>query len=168
MKAGPKGTLSAPPLDPRRLPKAGGARCIAFIERYITVPKGIGARKRLKLRPWQRAIVRGVLDEPRPRHGLVSIPAGNSKGRPAAAMGLYGLLADGVEGAQVLVVASDERQARIIFNTARRMVELEPDLEAGFTSSRPAARAPHRFDVHGSARRSGQPAGLGSVDGHSG
>jgi hypothetical protein len=35
-------------------------------------------------------------------------------------MGLYGLLADGVEGTQVLVVASDERQARIIFNTARR------------------------------------------------
>jgi phage terminase large subunit-like protein len=30
----------------------------------------------------------------------------------------------------VLVVASDERQARIIFNTARRMVQLEPDLEA--------------------------------------
>jgi phage terminase large subunit-like protein len=71
-----------------------------------------------------------VLDEPRPRQGLVSIPAGNGKSTLAAAMGLYGLLADGVEGAQVLVVASDERQARIIFNTARRMVELDPDLEA--------------------------------------
>jgi phage terminase large subunit-like protein len=94
------------------------------------VPKGTGARKRLKLRPWQRDIVRGVLDEPRPRQGLVSIPAGNGKSTLAAAMGLYGLLADGVEGAQVLVVASDERQARIIFNTARRMVELDPDLEA--------------------------------------
>jgi hypothetical protein len=44
MKAGPKGTLSAPPLDLRRLPKAGGARCIAFVERYVTVPKGTGAR----------------------------------------------------------------------------------------------------------------------------
>ena len=45
-------------------------------------------------------------------------------------MGLYGLLADGVEGAQVLVVASDERQARIIFHTARRIVELNTDLES--------------------------------------
>jgi phage terminase large subunit-like protein len=71
-----------------------------------------------------------VLDEPRPRQGLVSIPAGNGKSTLAAAMGLYGLLADGVEGAQVLVVASDERQARIIFNTSRRVVELDPDLEA--------------------------------------
>jgi hypothetical protein len=60
----------------------------------------------------------------------VSIPAGNGKSTLAAAMGLHGLLADGVEGAQVLAVESDERQARIILNTARRMVELEPDLEA--------------------------------------
>jgi phage terminase large subunit-like protein len=33
-----------------------------------------------------------------------------------------------VEGAQVSVVASDERQARIIFNAARRMVELDKAL----------------------------------------
>jgi hypothetical protein len=84
----------------------------------------------MKLRPWQRDIIHGVLDEPRPRQALVSIPAGNGKSTLAAAVGLYGLLADGVEGAQVLVVASDERQARIIQNTARRMVELEPQLGA--------------------------------------
>jgi phage terminase large subunit-like protein len=128
MKAGPKGTVTAPPLELRRFPKRGGDRCIRFVERYITVPKGTGARKRMKLRPWQREIVHGVLDEPRPRQGMVSIPAGNGKSTLAAAMGLYGLLGDRVEGAQVLVVASDERQARIIFNTARRMVELDERL----------------------------------------
>jgi phage terminase large subunit-like protein len=117
-------------LDLRRFPRRGGDRCIRFIERYITVPKGTGARKRIKLRPWQRDIICGVLDEPRPRQGLVSIPAGNGKSTLAAAIGLYGLLADGVEGAQVLVVASDERQARIIWQTARRMVELDDDLAA--------------------------------------
>jgi phage terminase large subunit-like protein len=131
VKAGPKGTPTAPPLDLRRLPKAGGARCIAFCERYITVPKGTGAKHRLKLRPWQKAIVRGVLDEPRPRQALVAIPAGNGKSTLAAAIGLYGLLGDGVEGAQVLVVASDERQARIIFRTAKRMVELDKDCPPG-------------------------------------
>jgi phage terminase large subunit-like protein len=128
MKPGPKGDPSAPPLDLRRLPKRGGARAVAFIERYVTVPKGTGARRRFKLRPWQREIVHAVLDEPRPRQALVSIPAGNGKSTLAAALGLYGLLADRVEGAQVLVIASDERQARIILNTARRMVELEPAL----------------------------------------
>jgi phage terminase large subunit-like protein len=128
MKAGPKGQITAAPLDLRRLPKRGGSRAIAFIERYVTVPKGTGARRRLRLRPWQREIVHGLLDEPRPRQGLVSIPAGNGKSTLAAALGLYGLLADRVEGAQVICVASDERQARIILNTARRMVELDPAL----------------------------------------
>jgi hypothetical protein len=130
MKAGPKGTLSVPPLDLRRLPKRGGSRAIAFVERSVTVPKGTGARRRLKLRPWQREIVHAVLDEPRPRQALVSIPAGNGKSALAAALGLYGLLADRTEGAQVICVASDERQARIILNTARRMVELDPALYA--------------------------------------
>jgi phage terminase large subunit-like protein len=128
MKPGPKGDPTAPPLDLRRLPKRGGARAVAFIERYVTVPKGTGARRRLKLRPWQREIIHAVMDEPRPRQALVSIPAGNGKSTLAAALGLYGLLADRVEGAQVLVIASDERQARIILNTARRMVELDPAL----------------------------------------
>jgi len=128
MKAGPKGQVTAPPLDLRRLPKRGGSRAIAFVERYVRTPKGTGARHRMRLRPWQRAIVHGLLDEPRPRQGLVSIPAGNGKSTLAAALGLFGLLADGVEGAQVLVVASDERQAGIILRTAKRMVELEPEL----------------------------------------
>jgi phage terminase large subunit-like protein len=130
MRAGPKGQVTAPPLNLRRLPRRGGARAIAFIERYVTVPKGTGARHRMKLRPWQREIIRGVLDDPRPRQALVAIPAGNGKSTLAAAIGLYGLLGDGVEGAQVLVVASDERQARIIFRTAKRMVELDRDLSA--------------------------------------
>jgi phage terminase large subunit-like protein len=130
MKAGPKGQVTAPPLDLRRLPKRGGSRAIAFVERYVRTPKGTGARRRMRLRPWQRAIVHGLLDEPRPRQGLVSIPAGNGKSTLAAALGLFGLLADGVEGAQVLVVASDERQAGIILRTAKRMVELDDELAA--------------------------------------
>jgi phage terminase large subunit-like protein len=130
MKAGPKRTVTAPPLDLRRLPRRGGSRVVAFVERYVRTPKGTGARKRMKLRPWQRAIVHGLLDEPRPRQGLVSIPAGNGKSTLAAALGLYGLLGDGVEGAQVLVVASDERQAGIILRIAKRMVELDDELAA--------------------------------------
>jgi phage terminase large subunit-like protein len=100
----------------------------AFCRAFLYVPKGKGARKRLRLRPWQLDIVAGLFDEPRPRRGLVSIPRGNGKSTLAAALGLYGLLADGVEGAQVLCVASDARQAGIVFGIARRMVELEPRL----------------------------------------
>jgi phage terminase large subunit-like protein len=99
VKAGPKAQLTAPALDLRRLPRRGGSRAIAFIERYVRTPKGKGELHRMRLRPWQKTIVHGLLDEPRPREGLVSIPAGNGKSTLAAALGLYGLLADGVQGA---------------------------------------------------------------------
>jgi phage terminase large subunit-like protein len=160
VKAGPKGAPTAPPLDLRRLPKRGGARCIAFCERYITVPKGTGAKHRLKLRGWQREIVRGVLDEPRPRQALVAIPAGNGKSTLAAAIGLYGLLGDQVEGAQVLVVASDERQARIIFRTAKRMVELDRDL-----SERVQVFADHLLEPRTDSIFMALPADPGSLQG---
>jgi phage terminase large subunit-like protein len=128
MKAGPKGEFSARPLELRGLPRAGGERAIAFIEKYIYVPKGTGARKPLKLRFWQQDLVRPLFDDPRPRQALYSVPRANGKSTLAAAIGLYGLFADREEGASVLVVASDERQASLIFHTARRMVELNPKL----------------------------------------
>ena len=128
MRAGPKAAITAPPLDLSGLPEAGAERVIAFAESFLYVPKGTGARKRLVLRPWQREIVHALFNDPRPRQGLLSLPRGNGKSTLAAALGLYGLFADQVEGAQVLCVASDERQARIVFNTARRMIELEPRL----------------------------------------
>lgn len=100
---------------------------MAFAERYLRVPRGHGALGPVRLRPWQRRIVRGALSSG-VRTCLVSVPRGNGKSTLAAVVGLYGLFADGVEGAQVLVVASDERQAGIVFNLARRMVELNPAL----------------------------------------
>jgi phage terminase large subunit-like protein len=160
VKAGPKGTPTAQPLDLRRLPRRGGSRAIAFVERYVTLPKGTGARRRMKLRPWQKSIVHGLLDEPRPRQGLVSIPAGNGKSTLAAALGLYGLLADRVEGAQVICVASDERQARIILNTARRMVELEPALYA-----RVQIYADHLGEPHTDSTLFALPADPGALQG---
>lgn len=128
MRAGPKAEVTAEPLDLSDLPESGGDRVVAFVEQLLPVPKGTGAKKPLVLRVWQRRIVGGLFDDPRPRQGLVSIPRGNGKSTLAAALGLYGLLGDGVEAAQVLCVASDERQARIVFNAARRMVELNPAL----------------------------------------
>jgi len=129
VKVGPKREITAAPLDLSALPSAGGERVIAFCERYLHTPKGTGARKPLRLREWQKDIILDLFDDPRPRQALVSMPRGNGKSTLAAAIGLYGLFADGVEGAQVLCVASDERQASIVFNAARRMVQLEPLLE---------------------------------------
>src|SRR5690625_4486288 len=106
-------------------------RIAAIALEYLKVPKGTGALDPFRLRPWQRDDIVKTFYPPtgsRPRQGVVSMPRGNGKSALAAVLALYGLLADEVQGAQVLVVASDERQARIIFNSARRMVELDERL----------------------------------------
>src|SRR5690625_1270541 len=132
MKMGPKAATSGDPLDLSGLPaKRDYRRIAAFAESFLIVPKGAGSGEPFKLRAWQRDQIVKRLYPPtgrRPRQGLVSMPRGNGKTGLAAVLGMYALLADGVEGAQVLIVASDERQARIVFNTARRMVELDERL----------------------------------------
>jgi phage terminase large subunit-like protein len=56
---------------------------------------------------------------------VVAIPRGNGKSTLAAALGLWALV-DGPEGAQVPIAGGvSERQSRICFDTARRMVQLD-------------------------------------------
>jgi hypothetical protein len=57
------------------------------------------------------------------------LPRGQGKTSLTAVLALFELLA-GAEGAQVVVVATDERQAGLCFRAASRMVELHPALEA--------------------------------------
>jgi phage terminase large subunit-like protein len=102
---------------------------VAFLERFIVMPKGTGARKRMVVRDWQRDRIHELYDpDPRPRFGLWSMPRGQGKSAMASALGLYGIHADGVDDALVVVVAADERQAGIVFNTAVRMTELSKPL----------------------------------------
>lgn len=130
-KAGPKRATADHELDLSMLPvKRDYRRIAAFTREFLTVPKGTGALEPFRLRPWQSAIVKTMYPPTgkRPRQGLVSMPRGNGKSGLAAALAVYALMADGVPGASVLVVASDERQARIVFNSARRMIELDERL----------------------------------------
>jgi phage terminase large subunit-like protein len=75
------------------------------------------------LRDWQRDLIRGAFAEPRPRLALWSLPRGQGKTTLAAALGLHDLFSP-EEGSRVYVVAVDERQARLTFDAAVRMVEL--------------------------------------------
>lgn len=84
----------------------------------------------MKLRPWQLELVGSVLDaEPRPRLAGWMMPRGQGKSTLVAALGLYDLM-EGQEGASVVVAATDERQAGIVFGVASRMVELSEDLSS--------------------------------------
>src|SRR5690625_2987892 len=133
MKAGPKSAVDPRKLDLSGLPAKRDYRRIAkFAEYFLRVPKGTGALEPMKLRKWQQDIARAMYPATgrRPRQGLVSMPRGNGKSTLAAVFALYGLFADDVESAQVLIVASDERQARIVFNAAKRMIERNSELKS--------------------------------------
>lgn len=105
-------------------------RIVKFALEYLRVPKGTGALDPFKLRKFQVDICKAAYPATgkRPRQGLVSMPRGNGKSGLAAVLALYGLYADGIQGASVLIVAADERQARIVFNAAKRMIELDARL----------------------------------------
>src|SRR5215207_6447742 len=100
MTAGPKAAPLHLPLDLEGLPRSGGARVVAFLERYVRPTKGKGARRPLKVRDWQAGLLGGLFADPRPRAALWSMPRGQGNQPWPAGLGLYGLFADRVEGAR--------------------------------------------------------------------
>ena len=126
MKAGPKREIDAPPLDFKGWPRDRAKRRERFIREFIVTPRGHGAGKPFVLRVFQREIVRGAYAEG-VRTALVSIPRANGKTMMAAALAVAELFV-GAPSAEVLVVASDQRQANITLRYAKRMVELNPEL----------------------------------------
>ena len=86
----------------------------------------------MELRGWQRHLLDHVYarrPDGRYRHRqvLVGVARKNGKSALGAGLALHGLVA-GPEGGEVYSCAADKEQARIVFGTARRMVEMEPDL----------------------------------------
>lgn len=145
MKAGPKGAVDASELPFKAQPHAKpSTNFVKFCAQFIVVPKGTGARKSLRIRPWQKALVASVLDaKPQPRTAGWMLPRGQGKSTLVAALGLFELMLGG-EGASVVVVAVDERQAGIVFGTARRMVEMHPELASRVQVYRDRLEVPAR------------------------
>jgi phage terminase large subunit-like protein len=129
VKAGPKSAVDGSPL-PLRGSRRRELAVARFATDHIRVPRGYGVRKPLRLRPWQRSLIAATWDQrPQPRLAGWMLPRGQGKTSLTAVLALYELLA-GADGAQVVVVATDERQAGLTFRIAVRMVELNPELEA--------------------------------------
>lgn len=126
MKRGPKAPVSADVLDFSGWPRGRAQRRIKFIQTYLVIPKGKGALRKFRLRRWQQDLVRGMFGAAI-RTALVSLPRANGKSALAAALAVAELFC-GPPSAEVLVVASDQRQANIVLNLARRMIELSPEL----------------------------------------
>lgn len=109
-----------------------GDYVVEFAETFGSIGKdGIAGAmgEALQLRDWQKELLRCIYA--RDEAGglvhqtcLVGMPRKNGKSAlSSAAIGLYSLLGEGIGGGEVIAVAAEKEQARIVFNEAKRMVE---------------------------------------------
>ena len=106
---------------------------VLFIEQLCHT-KGKWEKKKFRLMEWQEQIIRdvfGIMKANGKRQfttAYIEIPKKNGKSELAAAVALYLLFADGEASPEVYGAAADRGQAGIVFDVAKRMVELNPTL----------------------------------------
>lgn len=128
----PRWLTSVPEAD---LDRGDGELFSQFVEAVCRVTKdsiGGGTGELIHLRHWQRELMRHVFarradGQYRHRQALVGVARKNGKSALGAGIGLAGLVL-GPQGGEVYSCAGDKEQARIVFGTAKRMVELDPEL----------------------------------------
>ena len=120
------------PVDPEALARSDGWKAAIFAEAFGSIGKdGIAGRagEALRLRDWQEELLRHLYARDSgggyaARTALIGMPRKNGKSAlSSAAIALYSLIAEGVQGAEVIVAAAEKEQARIVFGEAKRMVE---------------------------------------------
>lgn len=123
------------PVTAAEVRRGDGEDITAFVEAVCRVTKdsvAAPAGELLRLRPWQRQLVSAVFARRRDgrlkhRQALVGIARKNGKSALGAGIGLAGLVL-GPAGGEVYSCAADKQQARAVFDAARRMVALDPEL----------------------------------------
>lgn len=110
-------------------------KAVDFFAECLRHTKGEWAGKPFALEPWQRDdVIRPLFGWKRAngtrkyRTVYVEVPRKNGKSTLAAGVGLILTFADGEPGAEVYSAAADRDQAAIVFETAKGMVEAEPEL----------------------------------------
>jgi phage terminase large subunit-like protein len=119
------------PVPDDAINRGDGEFAIEFAEAFGTIGKdGIAGKvgDALVLRPWQKELVKRIFARDtdgglRARVALVGTPRKSGKSALASMLALYSLIAEGIDGGEVVVAAAEKEQARIIFGEARRMVE---------------------------------------------
>jgi phage terminase large subunit-like protein len=75
------------------------------------------------------------------------MPRKNGKSAVGAALAIFGLVS-GPRGGEVYSIAADKEQARIVFGTAKKMIELEPSMANSFNVFRDAIELPATGSVY--------------------
>jgi phage terminase large subunit-like protein len=121
------------PVDAADRKRGDGPLYSEFAEAVCRVTKD----SLLELREWQKELLNHALarrKDGRFKHrvALIGMARKNGKSALAASAGLSALTLGG-NGSEIYSCAADRDQARIVFGTARRMVELDPELSSMFT-----------------------------------
>lgn len=106
----------------------------------------------VRLRPWQRKLVTALLatdgdDRLVHRTALVGMARKNGKSALGSGLALWGLFL-GPDGGEVYSCAATRDQARIVFSSAKRMVELDPELSGLAKVYRDAIEIPATGSVY--------------------
>ena len=118
-----------------------GEQAVQWIESLCRHCKGEWTGQPLILAEWQKERIikpvfgwKRVVDDLRQYSTLyVEMPRKNAKTTLAAAIMLKLLCNDGEEGGEVYSAAGEKEQARIVYDIARSMIELEPELSKRLT-----------------------------------
>jgi len=113
-------------------------RVINFLQKRCRNIQGEQAGELLNLLDWQKEFISQLFGEVLPdgkrryTHGFLWIPKKNGKSTLTSGLSLYLLGPDDEPGAKVYALAGDKDQARIVFDDAKTMVEMDPYLTKEF------------------------------------
>lgn len=104
-------------------------KAIDFIHGQIQLVEGEKAGQLVQMERWQIAVVANIFGWKRPdgtrrfRTGLIYIPRKNSKSTMAAILAVTFFFLDDEPGAQLYCAAAEKEQAKIVWTTAKRMIQ---------------------------------------------
>jgi len=109
-----------------------GEKVIEFVHRYIVVPEGEHIGKPLRLEPFQTKFILDIYDNPLGTHtAILSIARKNAKTATISCLLLAHLCGpEAVQNSQIVSGAQSKDQAAVVFELARKMVEMSPKLSS--------------------------------------
>jgi phage terminase large subunit-like protein len=120
---------SATPKTGRDRRISRGERNCRWIEEHCRVPEGKLVGQPVRLRPWQRRIIKAIYDQGA-RRVIISFARKNGKTALAAMLLLLHLCGpEAKENSSLNSAAQSLEQAAILFRLASKMVRMSPDLD---------------------------------------
>ncbi len=109
-----------------------GQRVCAFIEKYCVSPEGDHIGQPMKLEKFQRRFILEIYDNPLHTHSAyLSIARKNGKTALIASILLAHLCGpEAIQNSQIISGAQSKDQAAVVFELARKMVDMSPELSA--------------------------------------